>query len=112
MSPGLIVDFPDPGVLLIPALCYRGCGDLGCLPSAGVQPVMPGSGGEKQQALAERVELELPVDPVPDEIESAGISGQVQPALVGYPAAGDGISRQQPRPVGMEPIRHEAHSLI
>ena len=87
MGPWLIVDFPDPGVRFLPALGNCGRRYLGCLPAAGVQPVVPRGGSQQEQGLAERVELELPVDPVPDKIEAARVPGQVQPSLIGYPAA-------------------------
>jgi hypothetical protein len=104
VGPWLVVDFPDPGICLSPALGYRtGC-DLGRLLAAGVKPALPGGRREQEQCLAERVELELPVDPVADQVEAAGIAGQVQPALVGHPAAADGIGLRKPRPIRMESV--------
>jgi len=51
-----------------------GGGDRG-LPVVGVQPVGAAGRGEQQQGFTEHVELELPVDPVPDQVLSAGIAG-------------------------------------
>ena len=42
--------------------------DFGGAPAVGVEVVVTGRGGEQQQRLAERVELELLVDPVPDDV--------------------------------------------
>ena len=73
---------------------------------------MPCGRGQQEQGLAERVQLELPVDPVADEIEATRIPGQIQPALVWHPIAAGGIGRNQPGPVGMKPVRYEAHGPI
>jgi hypothetical protein len=47
--------------------------------------VVAGGGGEEQERLAERVELELLVDPVADLVAPAGVAVEVgQRALVGH----------------------------
>ena len=51
---------------------------IGGLPVVGVQSVGPAGRGEQQQRFAERVELELLVDPVPDQVRAAGVAGKVQ----------------------------------
>ena len=63
---------------------------------------MPGGGGEKEQRLAEGVELELLGHPIADEVEAAGVAGQVEAALVGHPAAVDGVGRGKLASVGVE----------
>ena len=55
---------------------------IGGLPVVGVQPVGPAGRGEQQQGFTERVELELLVDPVPDQVLAARVAGQVQGPLV------------------------------
>ena len=49
-------------------------------PSAS-QTVMKVGGRQQEQRLAQAVQLELPVHPVADQVEPAGITRQIQPAL-------------------------------
>ena len=59
VGPGVGLELPDAGVGLAPALLDRVGGGLGGAPAVGVEAVVRGGGGEQQQRLAERVELEL-----------------------------------------------------
>ena len=52
-------------------------------PVIGGQPVQPGGGGQQLQGLAQRVELELVVDPVAGPGGAAGIAAHPQAALGG-----------------------------
>ena len=108
MGPFLVLELPDAGIGLLPAGADRVRGDPGRAPGAGVEPPVPGGGGEQEQRLAEGVELELLVHPVADQVESAGVAGQVETALVGHLAAVHGVGRGNLVTIGVKPGGDEA----
>jgi hypothetical protein len=112
VRPGPVIDFPYSGVVFLPALRDRPGGDLSRPPAARFQPVVPGRGGEQQQRLTQGIELELAVHPVADQVESAGVPGQVEPALVGHPAAVDGVGRGHCGAVGVQPAGDKADGAV
>ena len=101
-------DFPDPGVGFGPPVCDRGGGGFGCVPVFGVEAVGAGGGGEQVQGFAEGVELELVVDPVADEVESAGVAGEPEVVLVGDRGAGGGVGGGHRVAVFEQPVGDEA----
>ncbi len=84
----------------------------GRLPGVGVHPVVTGGGGEQQEALAEGVELELLVDPVADDVVSAGVAGQVQGVLVGDRVPGAGVGGGEVVAVGEDSVGDEADGVV
>jgi hypothetical protein len=77
-----------------------------------VEPVVPRAGGEEHQRFTERVELELAVDPVPDDVVAARIAGQPQMALVGYRLATGRICRSEVISVLDQLIGDEPERLV
>ena len=108
----MVVELPDPGVGLVVAALDRGDRDVDGLDVLGVEVVVPGGRGEQQQRLTERVELELGVDVVADDVGAAGIAGQVQRALVGNAVAVDRVRGRQVRPVGEQPLGDERDGVV
>ena len=64
VCPAVVVELPEPGVRLAPALFDDVDGGLGGLPVVEVEVVVTGGGREEQERLTYHVELELMVDPV------------------------------------------------
>jgi hypothetical protein len=77
-----VVELPDPGVRLAPSRLDRRGGGLGRVPPVSVESALRGRGGERQERLAEGVELVLPVDPVAGDRRAAGAAWQRPTARV------------------------------
>ena len=68
-------------------------------PVVDVESVVPARCGEQQQGLAEGVQLELVVDPVPGRVLAAGVAGEVERVLVRDPCPGHRVGRPEVGPV-------------
>ena len=99
VGPVVGLELPDAGVGLVPASLDGGGGRLGRSPSVGVEVVVLGGGGEQEQRFAERVELELLVDPVADDVGPARDSREVRGGARGDRPAGRPCRRARVRPV-------------
>ena len=73
---------------------------------------MAGGRGEQQQRFAERVELELGVDAVADDVGAAGVAGQLAVTLVGHRAAVERVGGLQVGAVGEQPLGDEADGVV
>ena len=82
MRPQVVVQLPDAGLGLGPALLDCARRDLGGADHVRVEHVLLGGGREKLQDLAQAVELELVADPVSDPYRAARVAAQPQAALV------------------------------
>lgn len=78
MRPVTIVQFPDTGIGILPAVLDGGYSGGDGLVMIAAEVVMAGGDGEQQQCLAEGVELELGIDVVADDVVPAAVAGQVQ----------------------------------
>ena len=97
VGPGTVVDLPDSSVGLLPS-GFDGCGgNLGGADAVGTDPVVAGGGREEQERFAERIELELAVDVVADQVVATRVAGQVEAALIGNGRAVDAVGRGQRR---------------
>ena len=86
--------------------------DLRGPPTVRVEVIVAGGRGEEQQRLAERVELELLVDPVADDVRAAGIPWQVERALVGDATARRRVCGPQIGAVLEQTVAYEAHGIV
>ena len=91
MRPCTVLELPDPGIRFLPTLADRGGGRLRSLPMFCVESVPPRSDGEQLQRLAEHVELKLGRHMITDDVESAGIAGQVEVSLARDRLPGRGV---------------------
>ncbi len=74
---------------------------------------MAGRGREELERLAQRVELELAVDPVPDLVRTARVAGQAGERLLpGHRPAGHGVGGLEVGAVGQDALRHEGDGVI
>ena len=79
----------------------------------GVEVVVVGGSGEQQQRFAERVELELLVDPVADDQSvppGYPLSSSVR--WSGTALAGDRVGGRKVGPVGVQTVADETHGVI
>jgi hypothetical protein len=74
VCPLLRLELPDAGVGFVPASSDGLGRALRGSPTVRVEVVVRGGGGEQQQRFAERVELELLVDPVAEDVVPAGVA--------------------------------------
>ena len=98
VGPGIGFELPDAGVGigLGPAVVDRLDRYFGGVPPVAVEVVVAGCGGEEQECFTERVELELLIDPVADNVAASRVAGQVELALVGYVGAGGRVGGLNP----------------
>ena len=77
MGPVMVVELPHAGVGISPPRFNGLHRKLGGLPVPAVQVIVTGRGREELERLAQRVELELAVDPVTDLVRAARVAGQM-----------------------------------
>ena len=74
---------------------------------------MAGRGGEELQRLAQRVQLELPVDPVADLVRAARVAGQVRErALLPGTGPRDTVYAGFSGAVGQHALGHEGDGIV
>ena len=104
VRPMPVVQFPDARVRLLPALLDRVGRDRGRAPLLVAEHVVPGRGGQQRQRLAERIQLQLPPDPVAAARRPAGEAAQPHAPLVRDRLARHGVPGHHLRPVGQQPF--------
>ena len=74
---------------------------------------MAGRGREQLERLAQCVELELAVDPVPDLVRAARVAGQAgERLLAGHRPAGHGVGGLQVGAIGQDAVGHEGDGVV
>ncbi len=76
MCPVIGPDLPDPVLFLASALGDGADGQFGGVPAIGVEAVVRGGVRQKEEDLAEEIELKLISDPIADDVGAAGVAGQ------------------------------------
>src|SRR5581483_5456593 len=97
--PRVGVELPDPGVGLAPAVLDHVGRGLRRPPAFALETVVTAGGREQQQRLAERIELELVIHRVADDVLRARIAGKLELPLVRDAAARGGVRGLQLRTV-------------
>jgi hypothetical protein len=107
VRPTSVVELPDAGIRVVASLFDGRHEGLDGASTGGVEPPGPVGGREEQEALTQRVELELGVGTVPDPDGGSRVARQGDAALGGEGVAVDRVRRPQLRTIGEHPVADE-----